>query len=76
MAFFIFVIMSENHIKRIRYVNEVYQQHKEIDVPDTKILRTVFPKHNIFISYRQWMRYKSMPMKALQPLNQLSLFSQ
>jgi hypothetical protein len=67
--------MRENHIKRIRYANEIYQQHKEIDVPDTKILRTVFPKYNIFISYRQWMRYKNIPMKNLRPFNQLSLFN-
>lgn len=67
-----------NYIKWIRSVVAIYNQHKEYDVPDTQIVRNVFPKHNIFISYRTWMSIKGTPLTAAQATNenQLSLFSQ
>jgi hypothetical protein len=48
----------DNYLKRISSILKVYNDHKEADKPDSFILRTVFPKHNIFISYRTWMNIK------------------
>lgn len=65
-----------NYIKWIKSVIAVYQQHKHPDVPDTHIVRHVFPKHNIFISYRAWMNIKGTPLTATPPPDphQMSLF--
>lgn len=53
----------------------VYNQHKQYDVPDTHIVRHVFPKHNIFISYRTWMVIKGTPLTHPEgDKRQLSLF--
>lgn len=52
---------------------QVYREAKERDVPDTRILRTVFPENKIYISYRQWMNIKGMKPSEYQQ-NQLSLF--
>lgn len=41
---------------------EIYNAAKDFDVPDTKIIKDVFPKNGIFISYRQWMNIKAMPI--------------
>lgn len=62
---------KNNYHKRARYIISVYNDAKHSDVPDTKIVRTVFPKFNIFISYRQWMNIKDARIPAS---NQLSLF--
>jgi hypothetical protein len=62
-----------NYYKKAQHIIDVYNANKHDDVPDTKIIRTIFPKHNIFISYRQWMNIKGTPIpKAVQ--NQLNLF--
>jgi hypothetical protein len=79
MPFFNFVTMAYNtlnHRKRVRYVLDVYRKHKECDVPDTYIIRNIFPKHNIFLSYRQWMNYKNMPEREVSAtcLRQLRMF--
>ena len=50
----------KNYNKRVQYIVKVYQEAKERDVPDTRILRSIFPKHGIYISYRQWMNIKAM----------------
>lgn len=52
----------KNYINRILYILSVYEQYKFEDVPDSHILRVHFPKHNIFISYRQWMNIKGTPL--------------
>jgi len=65
---------NENHKKRVRYILRVYQEHKHHDVTDTFILKNVFPKFNIYLSYRQWMNYKNIKINDLQPLQQLALF--
>lgn len=63
-----------NYNKTARFIIDVYKAAKHDDVPDTKIVRTIFPKHNIFISYRQWMNIKGMTIP--QPdTSQLSLFA-
>ncbi|RQO78096.1 hypothetical protein DBR40_09100 [Pedobacter sp. KBW01] len=61
-----------NHLKRVESVVNLYHQVKEQDVPDTYILRVVFPKHNIFISRRTWVNYKGM--KPSEYRTQLALF--
>ncbi|OYU84476.1 MAG: hypothetical protein CFE24_06165 [Flavobacterium sp. BFFFF2] len=51
---------SKNYLKRVRFILNVYQPVKTPDIPDTKIVSKVFPKHNINISYSQWMNIKGM----------------
>lgn len=64
---------KNNYFKRARYIIGVYKSAKYEDVPDTDIVRLVFPKHNIFISYRQWMNIKGE--KIPKPIeNQLTMF--
>jgi len=74
----IFVIMAynrRNYIKRAQYIISVYNQYKHADVPDTRILSNYFPKHNIFLSYRQWMNIKGMVIPKEEKETQLSLFN-
>lgn len=79
-GFFCFMPYNrDNYKKRVQRIREVYLQVKEEDVPDTRIVRSIFPKHGIFISYRQWMNMKHMrihrpPSSVISP-NQLALFS-
>lgn len=49
------------YIKRAQYIIEVYKMYKFSDVPDSYIVRVHFPKHNIFMTYRQWMNIKNTP---------------
>lgn len=64
-----------NYLKYTRYIVDVYREHKDEDVPDTYIIRKVFPKYGIFISYRKWMYIKNMKQKELPESSvQLSLF--
>lgn len=53
---------SNNHIKTALYIISVYEKYKFDDVPDSHIVRVYFPKHNIYISYRQWMNIKAMKL--------------
>lgn len=64
---------KKNYHKRAQFIIDVYRAAKYDDVPDTKIVRTVFPKHNIYLSYRQWMNIKGTPIPS-HSRNQLSLF--
>lgn len=65
---------KKNYNKRAQFIIDVYKNAKNDDVPDTKIVRTIFPKFNIFLSYRQWMNIKGMPIPK-DNQSQLSLFS-
>ncbi len=65
---------KKNYNKRAQFIIDVYKNAKHSDVPDTKIVRTVFPKFNIFISYRQWMNIKGTRIPK-EHQNQLSLFT-
>lgn len=57
-----------NKQKEINHIINVYQQVKQPDIPDTFILRNIFPKHNIFISLRTWVNYKGLkPSEYKQP---------
>lgn len=53
---------------------QIYNEAKERDIPDTRILANVFPKYGIFISYRQWMYIKAMKPSEYSS-NQLELFA-
>ncbi len=66
----------QNHIRRLRYIVDVYNAHKHYDVTDSYIIRNIFPKHNIYLSYRAWMKIKGTPLSATPTVsdNQLSLF--
>lgn len=65
-----------NYKKFSEYVWCIYESVKERDVPDTYIVRHVFPKHHIYISYRKWMTIKNEMTGAAgnAQSNQLSLF--
>jgi hypothetical protein len=65
--------LSTNKKKQYRRILDVYKEHKQSDVPDTFIVRVIFPRHHIYISYVQWMRIKGRkPSEIQEP--QLSLF--
>lgn len=49
---------KNNYFKRLRYIIQIYNQYKNEDVPDTKIVHKIMPNHGINISYRQWMNIK------------------
>lgn len=53
---------KQNYYKRLRFIIQVYKAAKNPDIPDTKIVSKVFPKHGIDISYRQWMNIKGQPI--------------
>lgn len=63
----------KNHLRQVQYMISVYQQVKEPDIPDSKIVSTIFPKYHIYISYRQWMNIKGMKPSEYQT-KQLMLF--
>ena len=54
----------KNYIIRAQYIVSVYEAYKYSDVPDTHIVRNYFPKHQIFINYRQWMNIKNIPLPS------------
>ena len=56
-----------NYIKHVRYIVGIYNSIKEYDKPDTFIVNHIFPKHNIFISYRTWMNIKNMKRSDMTP---------
>ncbi len=60
----------KNYLKKARYIADIYQMVKEHDIPDTHIVRCIFPKYGIFISYGRWMVIKSMKQTALPPAQQ------
>ena len=73
----IFVTMAynrNNYLKQTRYIVEIYNSVKECDKPDSHIVRFIFPKHNIFLSYRTWMNIKNMKSSELNPA-QATLFN-
>lgn len=51
---------DENYIKTAGFIISVYNLYKSEDIPDTQIVRNYFPKHFIFIKYRQWMNIKGL----------------
>jgi hypothetical protein len=65
---------SNNKTKQKEYILNVYATVKHYDVPDTYIVRCIFPKHNIFISYRTWLGIKNIG-NSIEPTNQLALFN-
>ncbi|MGE0931679.1 hypothetical protein [Peijinzhouia sedimentorum] len=65
----------DNYIKFAKHVREVYHSVKEEDIPDTRIVKHIFPAHNIFLSYRQWMNIKALRMNRNSDKQQISLFA-
>ncbi|MDO9554547.1 hypothetical protein [Rhodonellum sp.] len=68
--------VRDNYIKKAQHIREVYLAVKEEDIPDTRIVRQVFPKFHIFISYRQWMNVKNMKVNRSETVDtsQMILF--
>lgn len=66
---------NRNRLKKIEHIIQVYNEVKTPDIPDTRIISQVFPKHHIYISYRQWMMIKNMKFSERYP-KQLELFTQ
>lgn len=56
------------HRQRVARIMEVYNSVKEQDIPDTFILRNIFPKHGIYISRRTFINYKGMKPSEYLPL--------
>lgn len=64
----------KNYVLNVQRIVAIYNQLKELDKPDTRIVLHEFPKYGIYISYRQWMNIKGMkPSEYAQ--NQLNLFA-
>lgn len=64
-----------NYSGRVRYILSIYNKYKQEDIPDTRIVRNIFPRYGIFISYRQWMNIKGLrPSQYDKSRMQLSLF--
>lgn len=51
----------EFYLKKAGFIVSIYNMYKDQGIiHDTKIIKNYFPKHGIFISYRQWMNIKGM----------------
>lgn len=64
-----------NYMRQIRHIVATYHRLKTPDHPDTYVVRHLFPKENIYISYRTWMNIKNMRIAAPKNPNQLTLFA-
>lgn len=53
---------NRNYLKRCKRIIEIYNKYKNPDIPDTRIVKHIFPKYDIDISYRQWMNIKGKPI--------------
>lgn len=62
-----------NQQKKVNHILGKYAEEKEADVPDTRVLKRLADRHNIFISYRTLMNYKGMKPSEYK---QASLFDQ
>jgi hypothetical protein len=65
---------NKNHLKRVALILEVYNEVKESDIPDTRIVAKKFPERGINISYRTLMNYKNMKSSEFST-DQLNLFA-
>jgi hypothetical protein len=71
-----------NKLKQYKRIIAVYNEVKEEDIPDTYIVKHLFPKYNIYISYRTWVSIKGLKPSELeydqaaqeQDPDQLSMF--
>lgn len=64
---------NRNRLRYTEYIIKVYNEVKQPDIPDSFIIRNIFPKHNIYISYRKWMNIKNMKRSERLP-QQATLF--
>lgn len=65
--------LNTNKKKQYQYIVDIYNEHKQSDIPDTFIIRVIFPRHHIYISYRQWMRIKGHKPSEFET-NQMTMF--
>ena len=73
---------SRNKLKQYKRIIAIYNDVKQEDIPDTYIVKNVFPKYGVFISYRTWAHIKGLKPSDLeykpdvqeQNQNQLSMF--
>lgn len=56
-----------NYLKEVKRVLVVYTMVKQEHIPDTFVVRTLFPKHGIHISYRKWMMIKGFKPSEIEP---------
>jgi len=60
---------KRNYNRKVYYILSVYMAYKYADVSDAYIIRVCFPKHNIHISYRQWMNIKNTPLPKSETID-------
>lgn len=63
---------KRNYIKFLNYVQGVYVANKNEDIPDTRIVKVIFPKHGIWLSYSQWMRIKNLKQSSLKQVDKVA----
>lgn len=63
-----------NYMRSIRHIVATYHRLKNPDLPDTYVVRVLFPKENIYISYRTWMNIKNMKTQTPANPRQINLF--
>lgn len=56
-----------NYLVQVKRILTIYNAEKKEHIPDTYIVRVVFPKHNINISYRTWVNIKGLRPSDLAP---------
>ncbi len=57
----------KNYLNEVERILLVYTKVKKEHIPDTYIVRVLFPQHGINISYRKWMDIKGFKPSDLQP---------
>jgi hypothetical protein len=63
-----------NYMRHLRHIVATYHRLKNEDIPDTYVVRVLFPKENIFISYRTWMNIKNMKVSPPKNPQQMAMF--
>ena len=58
----------KNKAKEFKRILQIYTEVKQEDITDTYIVRVVFPKHGIYISYRKWMSVKGLKPSELKEM--------
>jgi hypothetical protein len=67
--------MASNKQKYREHVMNIYAQVKQEDIADSYIVRIIFPKHHIYVSYNTFMRIKHpQGKKKIVDTNQISIF--
>lgn len=64
---------KHNYMRHVRHIVATYHRLKTEDIPDSHVVRVLFPKENIYISYRTWMNIKNMKVAAPKNPQQISM---